>query len=124
MIRAGWIVESLCAFAVGIAIAWGASSALRSGLEEPEMRNCGTDRPLFFRPLPEDIARSIAEACRAKIDRDGVVRRFEIADSAPVVVATRVIAFLFDPINLVMTVGFMAITLAAWRRYKRRLDAT
>lgn len=114
------IGEILCAIVLGIAIAWGVSSAARYSLEEPEMRNCGTDRPLFFRPLPEVQARSIGEACHARIDREIVIRRFERAHSVPVVAIARVVAFLVDPINLVLTVCCTVVILVAWRRYRDR----
>jgi hypothetical protein len=96
-----------------------AAFGLGEALMEPEMKNCGTDRPLFFRPLPEAVAKNIATACRAQIDREGIRRRslqgrgwleFEIIEQ---------LGFLLDPINLVGTVCFSFLCFWGWRRTKR-----
>jgi len=106
------LLELALAVVIGIALAEGASSVFQQVMEEPEMRRCGTYQPLFFRPLPEPVAKMIAEECKAKLERMAIIRRFRAAYPWPVYSAASVIGFLFDPLHLIAAVLFSV--LAAW----------
>lgn len=110
-------VETVCALMIGLMLAWAASRALGYALEPPEIRNYVPGKPLFDRPVTEEYAREVSAELREKIDREGVIRRFDAAHSFPVIVATDLLAFLLDPINLAMAIVFSLLARFAIRRF-------
>ena len=112
--------QVLISLFVGLTIAWGASTALRYSIEAPEIRNYTPGQPLFTHPVTEGYARVVGEQLRAKLDREATIRRFENSASLPVVVSTRLLGFLFDPINLALTGLFTWAAFFAIRRITPR----
>jgi hypothetical protein len=110
MKRAGVIFASLL---IGLVLARATSNALIYITEPPEIRNYQPGKPIpWTRPLPMSVAKSIV---------DEIARRQRQADIQAAVppglgnyvlgLAADTVAFLIDPINLLLTAFF------AWAAY-------
>lgn len=95
---------------VGYPAAFGAVKFIRSAIEPAELERCGTNQPLFFRPLPESVAKDIAEQCDEKMLRRYYDQR---ASTNSVAMVKRFLAgqiiFIIDPIDFAMIVAFSFI---------------
>jgi hypothetical protein len=105
---------------IGMAVAWPISRMIKYALEPEEIRNYQPGKPLFTHPVPEAYAQMVGERLRRKLRDESIMQRFDDSYSLPVRLGTRVIAFLIDPINLLMTIGFAAIAFVVYRASNRR----
>jgi hypothetical protein len=100
------VARVFVALVAGLLLAWLVSLGIRDALMEPEMRNCMEGKEVFFRPLPEGVAKIIAQECQDYRNRQAVIRRADMNGPWLVNTLIKVAAFLADPINLILTIIF------------------
>jgi hypothetical protein len=98
--------EWLSFFVVGLLLAWLTSASLRYMLEAPEIRNYEPGRPVFDHPVSETYAKIVTRQLNEKLIRESIISRSEANNPVIVNLATRLVAFLLDPINLLFTLMF------------------
>jgi hypothetical protein len=73
------------------------------------------------KPMPEALVKVISRQCHEAIEADSAIRRFNAAHSWPVILLLDIVVSLIDPIYLVLTAIFSAITAALSLRLARKV---
>jgi hypothetical protein len=107
---------------VGLLLAGVTSNLLEWALRSPAAQLCldTGGRRLGDQPMPEALARMAAEECREEMQRRAVVARYENAHSWPVILLTRAVAVLLDPIRIALFALYGAGAYFTLRRILRR----